>query len=287
MVDTYTPSLRLTQPEINANNDVWADLLNAGLIALLDDSIAGETVVDVTAGTVVLTRNNGATDEGRMMFIRVIGTPGVNRAVITSVGNDVLSKLYIVTNDSDSTVDFAPSGTAVRVNPGQTTMLYGAPVSANGMVEVDSVGDFVGEVSSGASLGTLTLDILPTPAGGDVTVACEYQFTGSWVFLTFEEFNSTAVPGTTFSVLPQSGNWDVIRPAGDQGLVPFVVKSFPMLLYEDTGGGFVAADSIITVTSNTNQPWQITRVDGAAYTNPSDRQQLRPQTVFYPRQVNS
>lgn len=279
MVDTYTPSLRLTEPEISANNDAWAALLNAGMIALLDDAIAGETVIDVTGGNVTLTENDGASDEARAMFIRVIGTPGVTRNVITTLGGAVPSKLYIVTNNSDGIVNIGPApGTALSIDPGQITMCY-ADVAAGGMFEIASEGDVVQSISG--NMGTLTLDILPTPGGGDVTVAAEFFDMGSFIFLTFDEFLSTAVPGTTFSVLPTSGDWNT------SGLLtPQVVKSFPMLLYEDTGGGMVRTDSIITVTSTSTQPWQITKVDGTAYTNPSGRQQLRPQTVFYPLQSN-
>jgi hypothetical protein len=279
MVDTYTPSLRLTEPEISANNDAWAVLLNAGLIGLLDDAIAGEVVVDVTAGNVTLTENDGASDEARAMFIRIIGTPGITRNVITTLAGAVPSKLYIVTNNSDDIVNIGPApGVALSIAAGQVTMCY-ADVDSGGMFEVTSDGDYIEEVTG--SMGTLVLDILPTPGGGAVTVNAEFYVQGSFVFLTFEEFISTAVAATTFAVLPDSGSWDTI-----QQLTPQVVKSFPVPLYEDTGGGYLPVDSIITVTSNPTQQWQITRVDGGAYTNPSDRQNLRPVTVFYPLQSN-
>ncbi len=285
MVDTYTPSLRLTQPEISANNDAWATLLNAGMIGLLDDAIAGESVIDVTGGNVDMSTLDGAADEARAMFIRVIGTPGTTRFITSTLSGEVPSKLYIVTNNSDSTIGFGPApGSGILITAGQVVMCY-CDVPAGGAFEVLQVGNYIEEVTG--NMGTLTLDILPTPGGGDLTVACEFLIQPSFVFLTFEEFLSTTIPGTTFSVLPTGGDWDVIVPVGDQGLVPFIVKSFPMLLYEDTGGGMVPADSIITVTSVNTQPWQITRVDGAAYTNNSARQTVRPMTVFYPRQVNA
>lgn len=282
MVDTYTPDLRLTEPEINANLDAWAALLNAGMIALLDDSIAGETVIDVTSGNATLTRVNGAADQARAMFIRVIGTPGTTRFISTAL-SDVPSKLYIVTNDSDSIATLSPGGTGLAVNPGAVAMMY-ADVAAGGMFEITSVGDYINFI--GGNMGTLTLDILPTPAGGDVTVACEFLIQPSFVFLTFDAFLSTAIPGTTLSFLPTGGDWDVIVPAGDQGLVPFVSKAFPVNLYEDTGGGMVAVPSILAISTVTTTPWTMTRVDGSAFTNPSDRQILQPTTVFYPRQVN-
>ncbi len=284
MVDTFTPSLRLTEPEISANFDAWAALLNTGMIGLLDDAIAGETVVDVTAGNVTLTRNDGATDQARAMFIRVIGTPGTTRFITTSLSDDVPSKLYIVTNDSDSTVTLSPGGTGLAVNAGAVAMMYGVTPSL-GMFEITQVGDYIEELG-GTTLGQLTLDILPTPGGGDVTVSCQFLIQPSFVFLTFDAFNSTAVPGTTFSVLPTGGDWDVVVPAGDQGLVPFVSKAFPVNLYEDTGGGMLPVPSILAISTVTTTPWTFTRVDGAAYTNPSARQILRPTTVFYPRQVN-
>lgn len=286
MADTYTPSLRLTKPEISANNDAWAALLNAGMIGLLDDAIAGETVVDVTAGNVTLSENDGAADEARAMFVRIIGTPGVTRFIITTLSSAVPSKLYIFTNNSDSLVSVSPGGSSVSILPGQVVLCYADPV-VGGMFEVTQVGDFIGVGTLFTSvMGTLTLDILPTPGGGATTVLAEYVFQGAFAFLTFQEFLSTVIPGTTFSVLPQSGNWDVVRPVGDPGLTPAIVKSFPMTLYEDTGGGYLPVDSIITVSSINTQPWQITKVDGTAYTSNSDRRTLHAMTVFYPRQSN-
>ncbi len=280
MVDTYTPSLRLTKPEINANNDAWAALLNAGMIGLLDDAIAGEAIVDVTGGDVTLSENDGAADEARAMFVTVNGTPGVNRFVFTTLGGAVPSKLYIVTNNSDSTIGIGPvPGTPLTIQPGQITMCY-ADVASGGMFEVTTEGDFI-EVFQ-ATMFTLTVDILATPGGGDVTALVEHVEQGSFVFLTIHEFLSTAVPGTTFSILPTSGTWDLFPVV----ITPAVVKSFPVLLYEDVGGGMLPVDSIITVTSTPTQPWQITKVDGTPYTSNSDRQTVRPITVFYPIQSN-
>ena len=285
MVDTYTPSLRPTKPEIDANDDAWEALLNAGMIALLDDAIAGETVIDVTAGNVDMSTLDGASDQARAMFIRFIGTPGTTRFVTSTLSGEVPSKLYIVTNDSDSIVSLGPSpGSAQLINAGQVVMLY-CDVAAGGSFECLQVGDYVLALAT-TTLGQLTLDILPTPSGGDVTVTCQFLIQPSFVFLTFEAFNSTGIAGTSFSLLPTGGDWDVIRPVGDQGLPPFVSKSFPMTLYEDTGGGMVRADAIISVAVDTNDPWLITKVDGSLFTNPSARQTLRPTTLMYPRQVN-
>ncbi len=281
MVDTYTPNLRLTKPEINANDDAWAVLLNAGMIGLLDDAIAGEAIVDVTGGNVTLSEIDGAADESRAMFVTVNGTPGVNRFVFTTVLGPVPSKLYIVTNNSDSTIGIGPvPGTPLTIEPGQITMCY-ADEPSGGMFEVITAGDYI-EVFQ-ATMFTLTVDIVPTPGGGDVTALVEHVEQGSFVFLTIEEFLCTACPGGTFSVLPTSGTWDLFPVV----ITPAVVKSFPVLLYEDVGGGYLPVDSIITVASSPTSAWQITKVDGTPYTNLSDRQTLRPITVFYPIQAQA
>ena len=221
MVDTYTPSLRLTKPEIDANDDAWAVLLNAGMIGLLDDAIAGEAIVDVTGGNVTLTENLGAADEARAMFVTVNGTPGVNRFVFTTSGGATPSKLYIVTNNSDDTIGIGPvPGTPLTINPGQITMSY-ADVAAGGMFEVTTFGEYIAAFANPTML-TQTLDIVPTPGGGAVTVLTEHVEEGSFVFQRIQEYLSTACPGGTFSVLPTTGTWDLLPVVITPGIVNIV-----------------------------------------------------------------
>lgn len=290
MVDTFTPALRLTKPEINANNDAWEALLNSGMIALLDDSIAGEIIIDVTSAFVTLSEIDGATDESRMMFITAFGSPGGTAILVTAAGGSS-PKLYVVTNNSDDLLAIGPTGgPLLAILPGCITMCY-ADGPAGGMKEVTTFGEFIAKGTFfDTAMGQITLDILPTPGGGATTITAQYGWMGAFVFFTFEEFLSTAVPGTTFSLLPTGGNWGVIRPAGEPGIVPFITHTFPMTLYEDTGGGMLPVDALVTVSSGLDgtsvTPWTITKVDGTAFTNPSDRQTLRATTLFYPTQAN-
>ena len=257
MVDTYTTNLRLTKPEINANTDAWADLLNTGMIALIDEALAAESVVDVTAGNVVLTENDGATDTSRPMFIRVTGTPGVTRTINTTTE----SKLYVVKNDSDSSVIIEPSaGTGVTILTGNITMVY--VEGATQVFEVTTDGTFVAEPTG--TLTALTLDITPTPGAGDTQTAFEYQVQGSLVYFNIDTFDAQNVGATTLGLLPTGGSWP-------SEIVPDLSRQFPVLMQEDTGGGDADQPCDLTVSSLAGVAWGIVPSDGAGWTNPSDR----------------
>lgn len=128
MADDYTSSLLLTQPEVNANQNVWGPKLNSGFGSqLLDEAIVGGASYTLS-GPKTLTRTNGASDEARKRIQHITGGTGgtvtipavpiwywfINRAS----GN------VTVTNGSNSVV--VPAGSATGVfSPDGTALIVG------------------------------------------------------------------------------------------------------------------------------------------------------------------
>lgn len=121
MADTYTPNLRITKPEVNANEDTWGDDLNNEVITMLEEAIAGSVSVSLTAGNALLSTANGATDQHRPALLTLTGTPGTTRTVTFP---DV-KKLTWVFNNSDSPATLtAGAGTSVLVQSGEKVLAH-------------------------------------------------------------------------------------------------------------------------------------------------------------------
>ena len=129
MPSTYTTNLRLTKQADGENPNTWGEVLNEGVISLVDHAIAGYTSISVgTTATVTLTENQGSGDQSRSAVLEFKGTIGGSHDNI-----DVLipnnSKLYVVknsityTDSTDSLVLKVAGNTGVTI-PAGTVALY-------------------------------------------------------------------------------------------------------------------------------------------------------------------
>ena len=129
MPSTYTTNLRLTKQADGENPNTWGEVLNEGMISLVDHAIAGYTSISVgTTATVTLTENQGSGDQSRSAVLEFKGTIGGSHNNI-----DVLipnnSKLYVVknsityTDSTDSLVLKVAGNTGVTI-PAGTVALY-------------------------------------------------------------------------------------------------------------------------------------------------------------------
>jgi len=109
MASTYTTNLRLTKQGDGDNPNTWGQVLNDGVISLLDDAIAGYTQVCIgTATTVTLTENQGTGDQSRSAILELKGSVGGTQSNITIlIPNN--SKTYLVRNS----VAYASAGSDV------------------------------------------------------------------------------------------------------------------------------------------------------------------------------
>lgn len=73
MADTFTSSNRFTLVEPGTRNNTWGAGLNNEVFTLVDKSLDGYQVIDVSAGDVTLTTNNGSSDQARMRTLEIIG----------------------------------------------------------------------------------------------------------------------------------------------------------------------------------------------------------------------
>ena len=178
MASTYTTNLKLTKQGDGENPNSWGQILNDGVISLVDDAIAGYTTVSIgSAATVTLTNVQGGGDQARSAIIEFKGTVGgAHDSIFVLIPNN--SKTYIVKNSvsyNDATdavvlrvagnagVTIAEDSTALYVTNGTTVTPVAQTftnITASGNLNVlgaTSLSGAVNMVGNAAVGGTLTV----------------------------------------------------------------------------------------------------------------------------------
>lgn len=92
----YSDLLRLTLQETGENDGTWGDVANQGVFELVEDAAHGLVIISLNAGNVVLSANNGATDQARMAILVLTGTLAAAREVQVPA----LSHRYLISNQT-------------------------------------------------------------------------------------------------------------------------------------------------------------------------------------------
>ena len=128
MASTYTTNLKLTKQADGENPNSWGQILNDGVISLLDDAIAGyQTITVGTTTTVTLTNNQGSGDQARSAILEINGAVGgTHDDIVILIPNN--SKSYIVKNsvsyndDTDSVVLRVAGNTGATLKQADTAL---------------------------------------------------------------------------------------------------------------------------------------------------------------------
>ena len=167
MASTFTTNLRLNKQGDGDNANSWGQVLNDGVISLVDDAVAGYTTISVgTTANVTLTENQGSGDQARSAFLEVKGSVGgTHSAINILIPNN--SKSYVVRN----AVSYASAGadiilkvagqTGVTIRPSEnqfvitngTSVFNVAPTEFSSLT-VGGTLDVTGNTSVGGTLNT-------------------------------------------------------------------------------------------------------------------------------------
>jgi len=161
MASTYTSNIRLTKQGDGDNPNTWGQILNDGVISLVDEAVAGYATVTVGATTsVTLTSNQGSGDQARSAILELTGSVGGTHSTIyVLIPNN--SKSYVVRNaityaSAGADVILQVAGNAgVTIAPGATkfvitngTSVYNvAPDTFSSAITVDASATFNATVS--------------------------------------------------------------------------------------------------------------------------------------------
>lgn len=201
MPSTFSSNLRLELIASGEQANTWGITTNTNLGTLLEQAICGLTTIDVTAGDVTLTTLNGASDQARQMILVVTGTAGVTRQVIAPQ----VSKVYVVTNDSDANIEVVTTADlyGVSIPPGVTKFVYSNGqdvleanetnlVTANRAVVSDSDGVLTTSTATATEVSYLS----------GVTSAIQTQINGKQASLGFTPVNKAGDTMTGALLVP-------------------------------------------------------------------------------------
>lgn len=107
MTINYTTLLGLAKPVTGTEAGTWGTVVNDEITTLVEEAVAKGTTIGVTGGNVTLTDTAGVSNQARNAILIITGNPGVTRNVIAPAS----SKVYIVINNSDSSVVLKSSAT--------------------------------------------------------------------------------------------------------------------------------------------------------------------------------
>jgi len=178
MAATYTSNLRLTKQGDGDNPNTWGQILNDGVISLVDDAVAGYTAVSVgSAASVTLTNNQGSGDQSRSAILELKGSVGGSHsAIYVLIPNN--SKSYVVRNS----VSYASAGADVILRVAGNTGVTIAPASNNFVI----------------TNGTSVYNVAPTKFPSAITVEDAATFESTVTVSGAATFNSTvSVSGAT------------------------------------------------------------------------------------------
>jgi hypothetical protein len=267
MASTYTTNLRLTKQADGENPNSWGQILNDGVISLVDDAIAGYTTVSIgSAATVTLTETQGSGDQSRSAILEFKGTVGgAHDTINILIPNN--SKSYVVRNSvsyNDSTdaivlkvagntgVTIVDDSTAMYVTNGTTVL----PVAQTTFTNITATGNL--DVSGNASVsGTLTvtgavsLASTLTVGGGayfksTVTVSGKGKFmTGAFApIVTLTDATSIALDLNNSNVfaVTLAGNRTLAAPANTSTNIGASGHIF--IIQDDTGDRTLSYNSV-------------------------------------------
>ena len=172
MASTYTTNLRLTKQGDGENPNSWGQILNDGVISLVDDAIAGYTTVSLgSAATVTLSENQGSGDQSRSAILEFKGSVGgAHNTINVLIPNN--SKTYVVKNSvsfnasTDAIILKVAGNTGTTVTDGSTALYVTngttvTPVTQNTFTNLTATSITTGGITTtsltGVSLATSIL----------------------------------------------------------------------------------------------------------------------------------
>jgi len=241
MSSTFTTNLRLNKQGDGDNPNSWGQVLNNGVISLVDDAVAGYTTISVgTTATVTLTENQGSGDQARSAFLEIKGSVGGSHSTINVlIPNN--SKSYVVRNS----VSYASAGadvilkvagnTGVTIRPTEnqfvitngTSVFNVAPTEFSSLT-IGGTLDISGNTSIGGTLNTTG----KAEFEDDVSVSGALVIGGSATFSSTVTIEGANLQATNAKVCASAFHGDgsnltgiVAMPTG--AVVPFGGSSAP------------------------------------------------------------
>lgn len=192
---TFTSRIRLEKQDNGANSGTWGTVLNQNVIDLVDDAVAGYTIVSCSSA-ITLSSNNGSADQARSAILELQGT--LTSSVDITIPS--VSKIYFVKNNTSGSY---PITLKTAATTAKTTVAQGgtAPFicdAVNVIAGQDAVGLGLGTAAT-LNFGTGDGNLIPVssadaryiPTATSSTITSNKVFSGTVITSGTNTFTST------------------------------------------------------------------------------------------------
>lgn len=192
---TFTSRIRLEKQDNGANSGTWGTVLNQNVIDLVDDAVAGYTIVSCSSA-ITLSSNNGSADQARSAILELQGT--LTSSVDITIPS--VSKIYFVKNNTSGSY---PITLKTAATTAKTTVTQGG----TGPFICDGTNVFTGADTTGLGLGTAatlnfgtgdanlipvsSADVRYIPTSTSSTITSNKVFSGTVITSGTNTFTST------------------------------------------------------------------------------------------------
>ena len=192
---TFTSRIRLEKQDNGANSGTWGTVLNQNVIDLVDDAVAGYTIVSCSSA-ITLSSNNGSADQSRSAILELQGT--LTSSVDITIPS--VSKIYFVKNNTSGSH-------AITLKTAATTAKTTVTQGGTGPFICDGTNVFTGADTTGLGLGTAaTLDfgtgdanLIPVSSADVryVQTSTDSSITGAKTFTSATTFTGNVITSGT------------------------------------------------------------------------------------------
>ena len=212
----YTNDLRLKEIATGDESGTWGDSTNTNLELIAEAFSFGTEAITTNADTHPTTIADGATDEGRSIYLKYTGT--LDSACTITLGPNTVSKLWFIengTSGSQNIIISQGSGANVTIPAGDVKAVY-SDGAGSGAAIVDAFTDL-------NLAGTTTIDVLS--ASGNATIGGTLGVTGAVTANAGVVVDNITIDGTEIDLSSGDLTIDVaggiVLDADDNGTTSF------------------------------------------------------------------
>lgn len=235
MASTYTSRIRLEKQADGENPNSWGLILNQNVIDLVDEAVAGYTIVSVSSVPVALSNANGASDQARKAGLKLQGTLTAN----VTVSFPAQEKTYFIHNGTSGNYDVllkAGSGTAVTATSQGLSMVVATDgTTINTMKSEDNDSKIYNPF---LVTSTLTATNTVTPSAGK-SIYQRVDTTGGAATITLAVGDLSIGQYIIVDKIGGSAGMTIAYPGSSQGISLGSSTELAMAIYNGTAFSFV------------------------------------------------
>ena len=192
---TFTSRIRLEKQANGENSGTWGTVLNQNVIDLVDEAIAGYTIVSCSSTAVELTTNNGSSDQARSAALELQGTltssvditiPSVSKIYFVKNNTSGSHPLHLKTAATTAKTTVAQGGTGPFICDGTNVFSAGQDGLGLGTAATLNFGTSVNEL-----IPVSSADVRYVPTSTSSTISSNKVFSGTVITSGTNTFTST------------------------------------------------------------------------------------------------